>query len=128
MESAPKSDVWTDTYRTGPSEDAQARLDAEWNAAVEAAAKALEAQAVECWGGDSVTCVMMRGVYADEAMRIRALKRRGVALPTPDTEGLWDIIRELKERPCEHGNDCRPKVEYMHPCLPCAARIEWEAK
>lgn len=89
--------------------------DAEWNAAIEAAA-----DAIMC-GCDS--CDICRA-----SERIRALKRGDAARPTPDDEGLWDIIRELKERPCEHGNDCRTKVEYMHPCLPCAARIEWEAK
>lgn len=43
-------------------------------------------------------------------------------------EALWDIVQEMMERPCENGNDCRPKVEFQHPCVTCLARMEWEAR
>ena len=72
VESAPKSDVWTDTYRTGPSEDTQARLDAEWNAAVEAAAK-LAANEADRIGNAPVD----GGAVAWVSRAIRALKRGG---------------------------------------------------
>lgn len=49
--------------------------DFEWNAAIEAAAVRLEERAKECWGGPTVTCGMMRGVYEEEAKQVRALKR-----------------------------------------------------
>ena len=49
--------------------------DEAWNAAIEAAAQRLEARAMECWGGATVTCGMMRGVYSEEVKQLRALKR-----------------------------------------------------
>jgi hypothetical protein len=104
----------------------QVREDNEWNAAIEAAAKAADEEAAEWRVVNNFT---VAAGATRSARRIRALKREA-KIPTPhgDMEGLWDIVRELKDRPCEHGNDCRPKATFMHPCLPCAARMEWEAK
>lgn len=63
-----------------------------------------------------------------EAARVEETLKAKLAALADQNEGLEDVAREMAERPCEHGNDCRPKVSFMHPCVTCSARMEMEGE